>query len=160
MLTELGRFFFVLGLSVALVSYIVAGILMYSGSPVPDVLLAGSGLLSALSGRLSLSSAVALVGTVTAGVLTMLSYFWAIFRGGGQVSMDIGKLMAISSYLVLYSVAADGVSIALRGMLPMYFYMVPPIAGLGAALANTVFVVALIALGYYLLVRVFGVPPE
>jgi len=159
MITELGRFFFMLGLATAIVSYIVVSLLSASGAPVPQVLVEASGLMSAIRGQLSLGGALTLFTTVTSGILMALGFISMFFRGR-QINMDAGKVAALMLYITLYSIAADGVAIILRGMTALYFTMTPPITGLGAVFINTIYAIALVTLGYYLLVRVFGIPAE
>jgi len=167
MLTEIGRFFFLLGLAVTIVSFIISVFLTAAGVQVPSIVSLAAGLFEKGGGGLALSSAMSLVSkiaigmTVATGVMYVASIVVGLFTGR-QVSFDMGKVAAIAMYVTLYALASNGVYVVVMGLLPLYFMMLPSssLAYVGSAFAAAVYTLAVVTLGYYLLVRVFGVPAE
>lgn len=157
MLTSLGRFVFTVGLGSALVSYVVTALLLAAGIPPPKPIAEASGIVKAMEG-LGLGAAMDIFTKATAGV-ALLGVFVALFRGR-QIGFEVGRVMALTAYTTLFTIAADGVAIVLRSAARLWMLATPPLAGASAAVVTTLYLVSLTALGYYLLVRVFGVPAE
>lgn len=160
MIVEIGGAIFRIGLAVVLVSTFVVGLAEATGMPVPSELVASSGLIGLVSG-MNIKSVFRLVGSAIAGlgILTVISYITP-FLSGRQVSFDISRYHALAVYLSLFTVASDGFSMLLELFLRFLSFLAPP---LSASLPQLVIVtqsLAMILLGYYLIVRVFSVPAE
>ncbi|MEM3415496.1 MAG: hypothetical protein QW575_07995, partial [Thermoproteota archaeon] len=152
--------FFRLGIGIIIVSFFVVGISAAAGIPAPSYLIESSGLLSLLSKITgsSVSSTSSIIGLgAFAGIGTLFSL---ISSFTGQIGQTIGRAQALVTYVSLFTLAGDGISTLMKLFIMFFRYWVPPLSGTIVVLSTTVTTLASIFLGYYLLVRVFGVPSE
>jgi hypothetical protein len=155
-LYEIGRFFFMLGLATTIASFIVTVLATNLFIPVHADVASASGLSSLSSMHVEMVQKMA-IGAVAGG--TVLAVLGIFTSAGQQVSLTQLKFTGLAAYLTLYSVSYAGV-LHLLSAVSAFFQLVPPLASPVKGIIAGAQALIAVALGYYLLVKVAGVPSE
>ncbi|MEM1913799.1 MAG: hypothetical protein QW067_11730 [Thermofilaceae archaeon] len=158
MLSTAGATLFRLGVAVAVTSYLMGALMSAVGLGVPEPLARASGFMGAVSGIAG--SASALIGLLATGVgFAGIASLVFPFLTGRSIHLEVGRAQALAAYAALFTVAVDGVLILTGLLLDFLHYLLPFATGLPTAV-NAVRAVVVTLIGYYLMVRIFGVPPD
>lgn len=160
MLVALGRFLFRLGIAFALVSIVMTAGLVASQLPVPDVIARATAIGALLTGdipTLIMRGAGAVAASIGAfGLVNVLSY---IFTGRLMFSNVITPI-SFAVYLTLASIVIDGVVSIVDILVDYAVSLWGPFATILTAVKPALLTIVVFTTGYYVAVRVFGLPEE
>jgi hypothetical protein len=155
-LYEIGRFFFMLGLATTIASFLVTVLATNLFIPVHADVASASSLSSLSSLDVNTVRNMVYGAAIGGGVFLLLGAFTS---AGQQVPLTSLRLTGLATYITLYSVSYAGI-LNLLSAVSAFFQLVPPLANPVKGVIAGIQALVAVTLGYYLLVKVAGVPSE